>query len=135
MAKLEAKGIRKSFGENEVCKGIDLSIAEGEMVCLIGASGSGKSSVVKAGLAARLDAAGQSVLVTEMYPGAYPFEELDGALRRVAVRLPPGDDGSACTGRPGGIGRAGSHAANHHPRESGARPRGDRRREVSFDKY
>ena len=47
MAKLEAKGIRKSFGENEVCKGIDLSIAEGEMVCLIGASGSGKSTLLR----------------------------------------------------------------------------------------
>ena len=47
MAKLEAKRIRKSFGENEVCKGIDLSIAEGEMVCLIGASGSGKSTLLR----------------------------------------------------------------------------------------
>ena len=47
MAKLEAKGIRKSFGENEVCKGIDLSIDEGEMVCLIGASGSGKSTLLR----------------------------------------------------------------------------------------
>ena len=47
MARLEAKGIRKSFGENQVCKGIDLSIAEGEMVCLIGASGSGKSTLLR----------------------------------------------------------------------------------------
>ena len=47
MARLEAKGIRKSFGENQVCKGIDLSIDEGEMVCLIGASGSGKSTLLR----------------------------------------------------------------------------------------
>ena len=47
MAKLEAKGLRKSFGENKVCRGINLSIDEGEMVCLIGASGSGKSTLLR----------------------------------------------------------------------------------------
>ncbi|WP_413719026.1 amino acid ABC transporter ATP-binding protein [Silicimonas sp. MF1-12-2] len=47
MAKLEARGIRKSFGPNEVCRGIDLSVDQGEMVCLIGASGSGKSTLLR----------------------------------------------------------------------------------------
>jgi polar amino acid transport system ATP-binding protein len=47
MAKLEASGIRKSFGPNEVCRGIDLSVDQGEMVCLIGASGSGKSTLLR----------------------------------------------------------------------------------------
>ena len=41
------EGIRKSFGENEVLKGIDLTVAPHEVVCLIGASGSGKSTLLR----------------------------------------------------------------------------------------
>jgi polar amino acid transport system ATP-binding protein len=41
------EGVHKSFGENEVLKGIDLSVAQHEVVCLIGASGSGKSTLLK----------------------------------------------------------------------------------------
>ncbi len=41
------EGIRKSFGSNEVLRGIDLSLAEHEVVCLIGASGSGKSTLLR----------------------------------------------------------------------------------------
>ncbi len=47
MAKLEARGIVKSFGETQVCKGIDLTVETGQMVCLIGASGSGKSTLLR----------------------------------------------------------------------------------------
>jgi len=46
-AALVLEGIRKSFGTNEVLKGIDLSVAPHEVVCLIGASGSGKSTLLR----------------------------------------------------------------------------------------
>ena len=39
--------MRKSFGKNEVLRGIDLDVAEHEVVCLIGASGSGKSTLLR----------------------------------------------------------------------------------------
>ncbi|GAA3324296.1 MULTISPECIES: amino acid ABC transporter ATP-binding protein [Paeniglutamicibacter] len=46
-AKIAVKGLRKSFGHNEVLKGIDVDIAEGEVVCVIGPSGSGKSTLLR----------------------------------------------------------------------------------------
>lgn len=44
---LRASAVRKSFGAHEVLKGIDLDVAEGEVICLIGASGSGKSTFLR----------------------------------------------------------------------------------------
>jgi len=41
------ESLRKSFGRNEVLRGIDLDVAEHEVVCLIGASGSGKSTLLR----------------------------------------------------------------------------------------
>jgi polar amino acid transport system ATP-binding protein len=46
-AALEIEGLRKSFGQNLVLKGIDLSVGEHEVTCLIGASGSGKSTLLR----------------------------------------------------------------------------------------
>ena len=46
-AALVLEGVRKSFGENEVLRGIDLVVEPHEVVCLIGASGSGKSTLLK----------------------------------------------------------------------------------------
>jgi polar amino acid transport system ATP-binding protein len=44
---LVLENVRKSFGRNEVLRGIDLTVAEHEVVCLIGASGSGKSTLLR----------------------------------------------------------------------------------------
>jgi len=44
---LVLEGVRKSFGRNEVLRGIDLTVADHEVVCLIGASGSGKSTLLR----------------------------------------------------------------------------------------
>jgi polar amino acid transport system ATP-binding protein len=44
---LRIEGLFKSFGRNEVLRGIDLSVAEHEVVCLIGSSGSGKSTLLR----------------------------------------------------------------------------------------
>ena len=47
MALVEIRNIHKSFGTLEVLKGIDFSVDEGEVVCLIGRSGSGKSTMLR----------------------------------------------------------------------------------------
>ena len=44
---IDLKDVRKSFGKNEVLKGINLHIDKGEVVVVIGPSGSGKSTVLR----------------------------------------------------------------------------------------
>jgi polar amino acid transport system ATP-binding protein len=46
-SKISVRGLRKSFGSNEVLKGLDVEIDEGEVVCVIGPSGSGKSTFLR----------------------------------------------------------------------------------------
>ncbi|MCA0984719.1 amino acid ABC transporter ATP-binding protein [Halobacillus yeomjeoni] len=44
---ITVKDLHKSFGKNEVLKGIDLEVKEQEVVCVIGPSGSGKSTLLR----------------------------------------------------------------------------------------
>ncbi|MFJ6672904.1 amino acid ABC transporter ATP-binding protein [Actinosynnema sp. NPDC091369] len=47
MSLVRAVGVRKSFGHAEVLRGIDLSVAAGQVVCLLGPSGAGKSTFLR----------------------------------------------------------------------------------------
>ena len=44
---LTVRGLKKSFGDNEVLKGIDLDIANGEKITIVGPSGCGKSTFLR----------------------------------------------------------------------------------------
>ncbi len=45
--KVEVTGLRKSFGKHEVLQGVDLTVYEGEVLCIIGPSGGGKSTLLR----------------------------------------------------------------------------------------
>ncbi len=47
MSAVEVKGLRKSYGSREVLRGIDLTIAEGEVFCLLGPNGAGKTTTIE----------------------------------------------------------------------------------------
>ena len=47
MAFLEVKNLRKSFGDNEVLRGIDFSLEKGEVLSIIGSSGGGKTTLLR----------------------------------------------------------------------------------------
>lgn len=47
MPKLSLRNVVKRFGDNTVCDGIDLDVEDKDMVCLIGASGAGKSTILR----------------------------------------------------------------------------------------
>jgi len=47
MEKIELKNIRKSFGDERVLRGVDLTVREGETLVVIGRSGCGKSVMLK----------------------------------------------------------------------------------------
>ena len=44
---IDIKGLRKSFGNNEILKGIDLQVNKGETAVIIGPSGSGKTTLLR----------------------------------------------------------------------------------------
>jgi branched-chain amino acid transport system ATP-binding protein len=85
-ALLEAKGLEVRYGGIRAVKGIDLEIAEGELVCLIGANGAGKTSTVKA-LCRLLPSAQRSLRYAGEDISALPVHALP---RRGLVMVPEG---------------------------------------------
>lgn len=47
MALLEIRDLHKSFGQNQVLKGVDFKVEEGQVITIIGSSGSGKSTLLR----------------------------------------------------------------------------------------
>ena len=47
MSVISISGLKKSFGENEVLKDINFSVNKGDVTCIIGSSGSGKSTMLR----------------------------------------------------------------------------------------
>ena len=64
MAKIEIKNLKKHFDDLEVLQNIDMTVEEGEVVCVIGPSGSGKSTMLRC-INALEDATGGTIVVDE----------------------------------------------------------------------
>ena len=76
---LEIRGLEVSYGGIRAVKGIDLEIAKGELVCLIGANGAGKSSTLRA-IAGLVPAAGSIRLGDRDLAGVPAFRRARSGL-------------------------------------------------------
>ena len=83
---LQLRDLKVSYGGINAVKGIDLSVCSGEMVCLIGANGAGKTSTLKA-VAGLLPVARDSVRFQGDAIGGRPAFEL---VRRGLALVPEG---------------------------------------------
>jgi sulfonate transport system ATP-binding protein len=71
---ITVQGLRKSFGDNEVLNGIDLQVAAGQFVTIVGRSGCGKSTLLR-------------LLLGLEQPSAGTFAFVDGAIRNDNPRV------------------------------------------------
>jgi branched-chain amino acid transport system ATP-binding protein len=83
---LEVKGLQVSYGGIRAVKGIDLAVAPGELVTLIGANGAGKTTTLKA-LAGLLKPASGTILYNGADITARPAHEL---VRQGLALVPEG---------------------------------------------
>ena len=83
---VKIKGVRKSFGDNHVLHGVDLRVARGDRLAIVGANGIGKSTLLKV-MVNRLDVDGGSIeWGYETHPGYFAQDPGDhlGEPRRTA---------------------------------------------------
>ena len=84
--KISVRGLVKTFGDLEVLKGMDVDVADGEVLSLIGPSGSGKTTLMKTLLHLLEPIEGQilygdGMLATEigyLPQQSYPLEQRNG---------------------------------------------------------
>lgn len=77
---LSAQGLRKSFGSHEVLSGIDLDVHQGEVISIIGRSGSGKTTFIL--LLNGLEEPDEGCVLLEGKPFIVAEREASGRIRR-----------------------------------------------------
>jgi L-cystine transport system ATP-binding protein len=65
---LEVRGLKKSFGKNEILKGVELNVDKGDVVVVIGQSGSGKTTLLRCIVYLERADAGELVFGGRSYP-------------------------------------------------------------------
>jgi polar amino acid transport system ATP-binding protein len=90
---VEARGVHKYYGSNLVVKGIDLTVAQGEVMCLLGPSGSGKSTFLRCINhlekinAGTISVAGELVGYREQNGRLYELRDAEIATRRSEIGM------------------------------------------------
>ncbi|MFX0538102.1 amino acid ABC transporter ATP-binding protein [Ornithinimicrobium sp. Y1847] len=80
---IQVRDLHKSFGENEVLKGIDFHVDHGQVVCVIGPSGSGKSTLLRC--VNRLEEPTSGQVLVEGIDITDPETDLDKVRSRIGM--------------------------------------------------
>lgn len=81
--KINVQDLHKSYGDNEVLKGIDAKFYEGDVVCIIGPSGSGKSTFLRT--LNLLEPITSGKVVVDGYELSNPKTNLDKARENIGM--------------------------------------------------
>ena len=103
---VEVKGLRNSFGDQVVHEGLDLCVARGEILGVVGGSGTGKSVLMRSIIGLQVPDAGEVEVFGEPILGRSDEETLD-IRRRWGVLFP---ERCAVLDADGGRERAGAAA-------------------------
>jgi polar amino acid transport system ATP-binding protein len=82
-AAIEVRQLWKSFGDNEVLRGIDFHVDHGQVVCVIGPSGSGKSTLLRCVNLLEAPTSGQ--IVVEGIDITDPETDVDDVRSRIGM--------------------------------------------------
>ncbi|MGR6914821.1 amino acid ABC transporter ATP-binding protein [[Actinomadura] parvosata] len=80
---IELRDLHKHFGKNEVLKGIDMTVEQGQVVCVIGPSGSGKSTLLRC--VNLLEAPTRGKVFVEGVEVTDPDVDIDAVRRRIGM--------------------------------------------------
>ena len=80
---IQVRQLHKSYGDNEVLKGIDFHVDKGQVVCVIGPSGSGKSTLLRC--VNRLEEPSSGQILVEGIDITDPDTELDQVRSRIGM--------------------------------------------------
>ena len=80
---IEVRDLHKSFGDNEVLKGIDFHVDDSQVVCVIGPSGSGKSTLMRC--VNRLEEPTSGTILVEGIDITDPEVDLDEVRSRIGM--------------------------------------------------
>lgn len=81
--KIDVQDLHKSYGQNEVLKGIDAKFYEGDVVCIIGPSGSGKSTFLRT--LNLLETITSGRVIVDGYELSDPKTDLDKARENIGM--------------------------------------------------